>query len=290
MTMDNTRKNFNFFNLFPISQSEYEWIESKISKMSIEEKCAQLIFPGIFGSSDKHKSVLDDIIRLVKDKKVGGIILFEGYLDEQTELISKLQEISETPLLVAADFERGLGMRLKDAPEYPYAMAVAATGNSNFAYLMGKSIGLQAKAMGVFQNYAPVADVNTNSENPIVNTRAFSDEKKLVIRFATEFIKGTNDSGIIATVKHFPGHGSSEADSHMDIAQINLNKKILFKGDLAPFTEAINAGVKSVMIGHLEVPSLEKKHGLPASLSKKVINNLLMEEMGFEGLIVSDVQ
>lgn len=286
--MDNTRKKFNFFNLFPVSQSDYEWIEGKINEMSIEEKCAQLIFPGVFGSSDKQGSELNNVVRLVKDKKVGGVILFEGYLDEQIELINKLQEISETPLLVAADFERGLGMRLKDAPEYPYAMAVAATGNPNFAYLMGKSIGIQSRAMGVFQNYAPVADVNSNSENPIVNTRAFSDEKKLVIRFATEFIKGTNDSGIIATVKHFPGHGSSEADSHMDIAQINLNKKILFKGDLAPFIEAIKAGVKSVMIGHLEVSSLEEKSGLPASLSKKVINDLLIEEMGFEGLIVSD--
>jgi beta-N-acetylhexosaminidase len=279
-------KKLNFSDLFNLTEADIEWVENKIKDMSVEEKCAQLIFSGIKKIDlNENSQELKKALKAVNEIKVGGVVLFTGSLEEYTKLINLLQERADIPLLIAADFERGLGMRLRDVLEFPYSAAVAATGNTGFAYLMGKSIAIQAKVMGIFQNYAPTADINNNPDNLIINTRSFSDDKNIVTRYVNEFIKGTNELGILSTLKHFPGHGSTLIDSHLDLPKITSDKKNLLKNELVPFIEGIKSGAKSVMVGHLKTNALDK---LPASLSKAIINNLLIKEIGFEGLIVTD--
>jgi beta-glucosidase-like glycosyl hydrolase len=282
----NLSSKLNFHDLFHITKADIDWVENKINKMSVEDKCAQLIFSGIKKIDlNENSKELKKALKAVQEIKVGGIVLFEGKIEEYVELINKLQEAVEISLLFAADFERGLGSRLYNALEFPYAAAVAATGNPNFAYLMSKSTAIQAKALGIFQNYAPIADINNNPGNLIINARSFSDDKNIVTRYVNEFIRGTNEIGILSTIKHFPGHGGTFIDSHLDIPKIISDKKNLLKNELSPFIEAILAGAKSVMVGHLEANAIDK---LPASLSKSIIKNLLIKELGFEGLVVTD--
>ncbi len=278
----------NKTDLFELSNSDKNWVEKKLIQMSDYEKCAQMVMPWVLGNyisedSDEFKR----LEHLVKDVKVGGLIFFKGNILNEALLINKMQAESDVPLLVSSDFERGLGMRLTDGLDFPYNMALAATGDVNLAYEMGKVVSIESRALGVHQNYAPVADVNNNPLNPIINIRSYSEDKDIVSKFSTAFIKGVSEEKVLSTAKHFPGHGNTEIDSHSDMPRIAVDKYNLANIELAPFAAAIKAGVKSVMIGHLSVPALDPS-GVPATLSKKIITNLLKNEMGFKGLIVTD--
>jgi len=228
------------------------------------------------------------LVRLVKDLKVGGLIFFSGDILNQAMLTNKMQALAKLPLLIAADFERGLGMRLKDGLEFPYAMALAATGDMTLAFKLGKAIAEESRAIGVHQNYAPVADLNNNPQNPIINIRAFSEDKKITSEFCSAFIQGTTAGRILSTAKHFPGHGNTHIDSHLEIPVIKGNKKYLLENELVPFTASIKAGVHSIMVGHLAVPAIERNPKITATLSKKVITNILIKKLGFDGLIMTD--
>lgn len=278
-----------FPSVFQLTDEDKEWINEKVQTMSLREKCAQMIMPPVYRedfdtSSDGYKNILS----LIKDDKIGGLILYQGELLEQAGFIKNMQNISDIPLLISSDFERGLGSRIDDATEFPHAMALGSTHNTNYAFEMGKAIAIECRILGVHQNFAPVADINSNPLNPIINIRSFSEDKNEVADFVTAFIKGSQEEKIITTAKHFPGHGNTELDSHYDLPKINGNKNHLRQNELLPFIKAIEAGVQSIMIGHLEVPSFETEKGLPATLSKSIVTNLLKSKLNFTGIIITD--
>lgn len=282
-------KKISYPSVFDITKEDKIWIEDTIASLPLIEKCAQLVFPwalGNFISEDSNE--FNRLVKLVQDLKVGGLIFFSGDILNQAMLTNKLQALADIPLLVAADFERGLGMRLKDGLEFPYAMAVAATMDLTLAYKLGKVIAEEARAIGVHQNYAPVADLNDNSQNPIINIRSFSENKKTTSDFCSAFIKGTTSALVLAAAKHFPGHGNTHKDSHLEIPVIQGSKKYLLENELVPFNAAIQAGVQSIMVGHLAVPAIEKNPKITATLSKKIITDLLINQLNFDGLIMTD--
>lgn len=278
-----------YSSVFPITEKDTAWIENKLRNMTLEEKCAQLIM--VYADSRDTSAESKDIARLtklVKELKIGGVIFFKGEIDKQVYITNKLQSESETPLLIASDFERGLGMRLTDAVEFPTNMAIAAANQPKLTYLMGKVIGIEARKIGVHQNYAPAVDINHDYRNPIINYRAFSDEPGLTVKHSKALIRGMEKENLIATVKHFPGHGGTDLDSHKELPLISRTFEEYETSDLIPFEEAIKAKVKSVMVAHLEVPAYEEQKGLPATLSPSIVHDLLVNRLGFDGLIVTD--
>ncbi len=287
--MDSNTVKYTYPKAFNLSKEDAKWIEDVIDEMTLEEKCAQLIFPdansNMFSRDTNGRSRLE---YLVKDLKVGGLVFFEGDIYNQAAFTNHLQLLAEIPLLIASDFERGLGMRLKDAVEYPYNMAIAATRDTKLSYLMGKYTGREGRAIGVHQNYAPVVDINHDYRNPIVNIRAYSDNTELISQFADSFIKGMKDGNMLTCAKHFPGHGATSLDSHTEMPIINLTKKEFENADLIPFKNTIKDGVSGVMVGHLEVPAYEKEKKIPGSVSSSIIQDLLIKNLGFDGLIISD--
>ena len=266
-----------------------EWVKTKLSEMTLREKIAQMIVTNSFGYTlDKNSDDYRRLKDLVVNKKVGGVIFFKGNSVQEAELINDLQSMSQTPLLISADFERGTKMRLDDGSLFPSNMGLGATRNPDLAYKMGLQIAKECKAMGIHQNYSPVMDVNNNPLNPIINVRSFGEDPQLVAAMGDAMIKGLQDGNIIATAKHFPGHGDTDIDSHNDLPVINFGKERLEATELVPFKSAINSGVKSVMIAHLAFPEFEKDASVPASLSKNIVDGILINQLNFDGLIVTD--
>ena len=256
--------------------------------MPLEEKVSQMVMVRALGHYYSTDSELfERLERLVSVRKVGGIIMAQGDVYAEAVLLNRLQTLSRIPLLVASDFERGIAMRVRRGTRFPDAMALGATRNAEYAYRMGKAVAAEARTIGIHQNYAPVADINDNPLNPVINTRSFGDDPMLVRTMVGAFIRGTIDGGCIATAKHFPGHGDTGTDSHIELPVIGLSRARLDSVELAAFRAAVDAGVQSVMIGHLAVPALDSL-GLPASLSAPMVTDLLRNELGFRGLVVTD--
>ncbi len=271
------------------SELKDKWVDETLSKMTLEEKAGQMVFPnvnGIYMSDDSPDYKRLEF--LVKEKKVGGLIFFTSDLYEQVVLTNKMQRLAKYPLLIAADYEHGITMRIEGATPFPNIMALGAVDDEKLTYEMAKIIAIEGKALGVHQNYAPVADVNNNPFNPIINTRSFGESPELVARHSKAFLRGLQESGMVATSKHFPGHGNTSIDSHLDLPVLKSNLDELNRIELFPFLENIKAGVMSIMVGHLAVPAIEGDSGIPASLSKKIITDLLKDQIGFNGLIVTD--
>ncbi|MBI5196709.1 MAG: glycoside hydrolase family 3 protein [Nitrospirae bacterium] len=257
--------------------------------MDIKKKIAQLIIARLDGQDIRKKfSYYQSLVK----KGIGGFIIFGGEVKEVSSAIKKLQAVSEIPLFISSDIERGLGQQLEGATVFPPAMAVANTINKNNASdirLLRKSISIiakEARAAGINVIFSPVMDVNTNPQNPIICTRAFSDNPSQTAWFGREFIKGFQKHGLIACAKHFPGHGNTSRDSHKELPVVRADMKRLRKVELHPFKEAIQAGVKMIMVGHLMVPAIDKK--FPSSLSEKTITGFLKNKMGFKGLVITD--
>ena len=289
---------FLFFitNLYPQQNFSSEqkssvnnYCDSILSKMTIEEKAGQVVFPAVFGQyMSEDNPNYKQIVKLVKEYHVGGLIFLNSNIYDQAIMINKMQSIAKVPLLISADYERGLSQNTFEATSFPYNMGIGAADDSSLTYEMGKIIAEESKSVGVFQNYAPVSDVNNNPNNPIINVRSFGENVELVKRLSNAFLKGIQDGGIIATSKHFPGHGNTSLDSHKELPIISGSKDEINKVELAPFKSNIENGVQSIMVGHLEIPALEKEKGIPATLSKSIITDLLKNELGFKGLIVTD--
>src|SRR5467141_3087465 len=281
-----------------LSPSAYAWVETTLRKMSVEEKIGQLLFTtyhGSFTATDMtaYRQVLHD----VTDLHVGGFINITqgsplGIVKSQAYptaiLNNQLQAKSKLPLLIGADFERGTAMRLDEGTSFPTAMALAAAGNPRDAYTMGKVTALEARAVGIHWVYAPDADVNNNPNNPIINTRSFGEDPARVADFVKEFVRGVEENGGLATAKHFPGHGDTAADSHIDLPVIRADRARLDQLELVPFRAAIAMQVDSIMTGHLSVPALEPDPTPPATLSSRILTDLLRHELHFEGLVVTD--
>ena len=265
------------------------WVEKTLSQMILEEKAGQVVFPNASGRYMSEDSPeYERLVHLVKDLKVGGLIFFLSNIYDQAIVTNKLQQISKIPLLISADFERGVAQRAAEATIFPYNMGIGAADDTALTYQMGKIIAIEGTAIGVHQNYAPVSDINNNPFNPIINVRSFGEDVELVKRLSNSFLSGVQDGGMIATSKHFPGHGNTNVDSHRDLPVIEGTEDELLKNELAPFKSNIENGVMSVMIGHLQVPAFEPNDKLPSTLSKNITVNLLKDKLGFKGLVVTD--
>jgi beta-glucosidase-like glycosyl hydrolase/CubicO group peptidase (beta-lactamase class C family) len=281
-----------------LSPAANAWVESTMRKMTADEKIGQLIFATYHGSfTATDAAAYQQIIHDVNDLHVGGFInvtrmsplgIVKSQAYPTAVLANQLQAKSKLPLLIGADFERGTAMRLDEGTSFPTAMALAAGGNSKDAYTMGKITALEARAVGIQWIYAPDADVNNNPGNPIINTRSFGEDPQRVAEFVSAFVRGVEENGGLATAKHFPGHGDTAADSHIDLPVIRANRERLEKLELVPFRAAIAAGAGSVMTGHLSIPALEPDSNTPATLSHNILTGLLRDELRFEGLIVTD--
>ncbi|MCF8242948.1 MAG: serine hydrolase [Melioribacteraceae bacterium] len=275
--------------VFIHSSDDSLWIENTLAKMTLKEKCAQMVFPFA-----KSRDIYDDpkdysrVVELVQNLKVGGLIFFQGDVEAQARLTNEMQALSDIPLLIASDFERGLGMRLDDAVEFPFSMAFAAAGDARLSYYFGKVVAQEGRALGVHQNFAPLLDINHDYRNPIINVRSYSENVGIITMHSNAFLQGMHESGMLTTAKHFPGHGATDLDSHIELPLISLSREELINDDLVPFQDAFNLGVKSVMIGHLDVPAFEDVDGIPATFSKKIVTELLQNQMQFYGLIVTD--
>ncbi len=266
-----------------------EWVESTLASMSLRDKVSQMIVPFTFVP---YMSSNDDgyqrLVHLVKDLHVGGFVVSLGDVYEQAVLLNRLQKISKIPLLFSSDYEYGLGMRLANTISFPSNMALGATRDSALTYQVGRAVGAEARAVGVLQNYAPVSDVNDNPENPIINVRSFGENPRLVGKLAVAFLKGVQDAGVLATAKHFPGHGDTEVDSHSQLPTIGYAYSHLDTLELVPFRRDISAGVKSIMVAHIAFPNFQDETGVPATLSRKVTTGMLRDSLGFRGLVVTD--
>ncbi|HTZ33353.1 MAG TPA: glycoside hydrolase family 3 N-terminal domain-containing protein, partial [Methylomirabilota bacterium] len=282
----------------PLTPEQVKWVDSSLRSMSLEEKVGQILFTtyhGSFTASDSEAYA--DMMHDINDLHVGGFITIThgsplGIVKDQAYptavLANMLQSKSKLPLLIGADFERGTAQRQDEGTSFPTAMAVAAGGEPKDAYTMGKITALEARAVGVQWVYAPVCDVNNNPGNPIINTRSFGENPQRVSDFVAEFIRGVQENGGLATAKHFPGHGDTATDSHIDLPTIKADRQRLESLELVPFRAAISAGVGSIMTGHLNVPAFEPDAAIPATLSSNILTGLLRNQLHFQGLVITD--
>lgn len=260
-----------------------------LEQMTLRQKIAQLFIiraNGEYLAEDNRRFL--NLKRLVEEHQVGGIIFFGGQLYNQAILTNKLQEISPVPLWIAQDMEYGAAMRITDATRITPAMGIAATGNTQWAFEKGRITALEARAVGVHQIYAPVVDVNNNPTNPVINVRSFSEDPEIVSNYALAFIRGVQSQGLVATAKHFPGHGDTDTDSHLSLPVIRHSMERMRQMELIPFKHVIDAGVGSIMTAHIDFPGIGSNPSVPATLDSYFMTDLLQNELGFEGLIVTD--
>ena len=262
------------------------WVDSLMNKLTIDQKIGQLFM--IQAYSNLKNANTDDLIKLVNQFQVGGVIFMQGGPVAQAKISNTLQKASKVPLLVAIDGETGLGFRLDSTISYPVQMALGAITNDSLIYRMGYEIGQQCRMLGIHMNMAPVSDVNTNDNNPIINYRSFGEDKIKVARKSWLYAKGMQDARVLATAKHFPGHGDTQTDSHIGLPVIRQTRSQLDSLELYPFSYLINKGIGAVMTGHLNVPALDKTAKMPATLSSKIVNDKLKKDLGFKGLVITD--
>src|SRR5215813_3279862 len=240
------------------SSKATRWANEQLRKMSLDEKIGQLISVGVNATflnqdSDAYRALKHQI----EDNKVGGVILFKGPVYESVILVNRMQEMARYPLLVSADLESGPGMRFDDTVNFPWNMAAGATGNPEYARRQGELTAREARALGVQQIFAPVVDVNNNAANPVINVRSYGEDPADVARFAAAFTEGAQAAGAMATAKHFPGHGDTAVDSHRGLPEINVGRDRLNSVEFVPFKAAVDAGIGSVMVGHIALPQID---------------------------------
>jgi beta-N-acetylhexosaminidase len=275
-----------------------KWAQKTLAKLSLEEKVGQLFMiwcraEFLNGNSPEYLELRQTLSKY----RVGAFamtvpyeppFLYKGQPYEAADLLNRLQHDSKLPLLVAADFELGLSNRLNGATEFPNAMAIAATGRLDYAEQFGKITAEEARAIGVEWNFFPVADVNSNPDNPIINTRSFGEDPQQVGDFVAAYIRGAHSAGMLVTAKHFPGHGDTATDSHLGVAEVDGNRTRLDAVELPPFRRAIEAGVDAVMVAHVTVPALDPAPNMVASVSRPMITGVLRDDLRFRGLVITD--
>lgn len=264
-------------------------IDSVIGNMTLREKIGQLfVIPanGRFVSEDDRR--FKDLVHMVEEMHVGGIIFMQGDVFGQGVLTNKLQQRSRIPLWITQDTEYGVAMRVRGATRFTPAMGIAATGDVNNAYLAGKITAQEAKALGVHQIFAPVLDVNNNPENPVINVRSFSADPNMVSQYGNAFIAGVESEGIVSTAKHFPGHGDTDTDSHLELPVVDHDYARLSNVELIPFQSAIDKGLSSIMSAHIALPNVSDEEGLPSTLDATILQEILKDSLEFDGVIVTD--
>src|SRR5580698_6689062 len=274
------------------------WAEKTLRKLTVEEKVGQVFMIWCRASflnaqSPEYLQWRESMEKyhigsFAMTVHVDGPFLLRSEPYEAAELLNRLQSDSKLPLLFAADFERGVSMRLMGTTVFPHAMAFGGDGKLEDAETFGRITGEESRALGIHWNFFPDADVNSNPANPIINTRSFGADPKQVGDLAAAYIKGAHEAGMLTTAKHFPGHGDTATDSHLGVASVNGDKAHLESIELPPFQQAIAAGVDSVMVSHVTVPALDPDPNHVATISSNVVTDLLEKQMGFKGLIVTD--
>jgi beta-N-acetylhexosaminidase len=281
-----------------VDRAGQKWVDKTLHKMTPEEKVGQLFAIWVrvqfLNDADPIFVQLRDNIRkyhvgsLVMSVPVDGPVLLKSSPSVTADLLNRLQRTSKLPLIVSADFERGVSMRLNGTTVFPHAMAFGATGKMEDAEIFGRITALEARAVGVHWNFFPDADVNSNPANPIINTRSFGGDPTQVGDFVAAYIRGAHEGGMLVTAKHFPGHGDTATDSHLGVAEVTGDRARLDAVELPPFKHAIDAGVDAVMVAHVTVPALDSTPNRVATTSTPIVDGLLKEEMGFKGLVVTD--
>ncbi len=257
--------------------------------MTLREKIAQLICLRIDGKYyDNDDPQYNNIVQSIEIDGIGGLIVFPGDAYETSKLLYSLQKKSKIPILISSDIERGVGQIFKGGTDFPTNMAMGSTYDPGLVYKQGEIVAREARVIGIHCAYAPVSDVNSNPDNPIINTRSYGEDPNMVGNFVSKYITGLQKNGIIATAKHFPGHGNTSQDSHLMLPVLNIDKKRFDHIESIPFVNAIHSGVEQIMSAHIAFPEITGIDNLPATLSDKIITGILREEMGFKGLIVSD--
>jgi len=281
-------------NVSLFQSNDSQWAQKTLNNLTLEEKIGQLFIATTILEKKNYKETKTHnktpIKQLIEHYHVGGLI-YQGEktsLKKQIEFTNHYQKITKIPLFIVQDLEWGLDMRLKNMIKFPYNMTLGAIQNNELIYQMAKEVGRQCKLIGIHINLAPVIDVNINPQNPVINYRSFGENKDLVACKSIKFMQGLQDEGIIACAKHFPGHGDTNVDSHLDLPLISHSLERLSNIELVPFQKIIEAGIFSIMIAHLEIPALEQTPGLPTTLSYQTVTNLLKKTLQFQGLIITD--
>ncbi|MAU62815.1 MAG: beta-N-acetylglucosaminidase [Flavobacteriaceae bacterium] len=268
------------------SDNQKKWVDSVYNSLTIDQKIGQLFT--IWVASKEGSEKMNEISEIIKKNHLGGLIFSLGNLKDQAIAANKFQSVSKVPLLIGMDAEWGIGMRLDDAFSFPFNMTLGAIEDDSLVYEVGKRIGLHAKRLGVHINFAPVTDINTNPQNPIIGSRSFGEDKLNVTKKSLAYLKGMQSEGIMGSAKHFPGHGDTSKDSHKTLPIINFSSKRIHDIELYPYKELIKNNLSAVMVAHMEVPSLERLPKLPSTLSKNIVTKILKKKLKFKGLVITD--
>ena len=262
------------------------WVDSTYSSLSLKEKIGQLYMVQVFSNQDD--TTMKSILNQIKKNHIGGLIYSQGGPVRQVLLNNKLQAASKVPLLIGMDAEWGLNMRLDSTYAFPWNMTLGAIKDLDLIRQTGKHIGDHCKRIGVHFNFAPVVDINTNPKNPIIGVRSFGEQKEVVASHSLAFMEGMQSSGVMANAKHFPGHGDTDSDSHKTLPTISFSNARIDSLELYPYKSLFSKGLSSVMVAHLNVPSLDDRLNYPSSLSYPIVTDLLQKKLGFDGLIFTD--
>ena len=263
-----------------------DWVDKTYNALSQEEKLGQLFIVALY--TNKDEAHINQIRNIVLNDKIGGLILMQDDAAREINLVNEFQSKSKVPLMIGMDAEWGVFQRIAKAHKYPWAITLGAIQDKNMIHDMASKIAEDCKRMGINWDFAPVVDVNTNPNNPIIGNRSFGSDVNNVVNSALAYSNGLQDNKVLGAIKHFPGHGDTDKDSHLDLPVVSHNMERLEKTELAPFKALMDKGIGGVMVAHLYVPSLESKKGIPASISRKIVTGLLKEKYGYKGLIITD--
>lgn len=269
-----------------LDKKAVKYADSLYAKLSMDERIGQLYIVALYTNKDQNH--ISGVRKLVEQERIGGIILMQDDAEQEIALVNEFQKKSRVPMLFGMDAEWGLYQRIKTAHKFPWAMTLGAIQDNNLVYEMASKIAEDAKKMGIYWNFAPVVDVNTNPKNPIIGNRSFGSDVQNVIAKALAYAQGLQDNGVLAAIKHFPGHGDTDIDSHLDLPVVKHSLERLNKIELAPFKALMDKKIGGAMIAHLYVPQLEKGKNIPASISYDIVTNLLKNKFRYEGLVITD--
>ena len=269
-----------------LDKKAVKYADSLYAKLSMDERIGQLYIVALYTNKDQNH--ISGVRKLVEQERIGGIILMQDDAEQEIALVNEFQKKSRVPMLFGMDAEWGLYQRIKTAHKFPWAMTLGAIQDNNLVYEMASKIAEDAKKMGIYWNFAPVVDVNTNPKNPIIGNRSFGSDVQNVIAKSLAYAQGLQDNGVLAAIKHFPGHGDTDVDSHLDLPVVKHSLERLNKIEFAPFKALMDKKIGGAMIAHLYVPQLEKGKNIPASISYDIVTNLLKNKFQYEGLVITD--
>ncbi|MBD1427481.1 glycoside hydrolase family 3 [Sphingobacterium arenae] len=274
-------------NFVQFINDQHHWVDSVFQNLTPKERIAQLFL--VRAHTNLGQRYIDSVAQVIKQEQLGGLVVFQGGPVRHAQMLNQYQKLVKIPLLVTFDGEWGLGMRLPDSTvSFPYQMTLGAIQNEMLIYEMGRQVARDFQRIGMHFNFAPVVDINNNPKNPVINFRSFGDNKYNVVRKAKAYMDGMVDGRIIASLKHFPGHGDTDVDSHHDLPQLKFSKEHLDSLEIFPFRELIQQGAPAIMVAHMNIPVLDATPNIPSSISRKVVTDLLRKELGFKGLTVTD--